>query len=127
MDILKLTTQLGNAFEVKKVDADIIQIKTSASLPNTKPIILFLEKRDKFWILTDKKQILKYMSAVYELKATDVKNCIAAVLKIYKFKMQSGEIFVEVLNESMALPKLFDFVMCIAQLVNMYAFFDNPT
>ena len=108
------------------MDSYRIQIKTGAFFPNGKPIVLFLEKEENLWILTDKKQVLKYMNDLYELKARDIKNCITGVLKVYKFKIKSGEIFVEVPNEDAITTKLFDYVMCIGQLVNMFVFFDAP-
>ena len=126
MDILKLTKLLNSSFEIKQVDSYRIQIKTGAFFPNGKPIVLFLEKEENLWILTDKKQVLKFMNDLYELKARDIKNCITGVLKVYKFKIKSGEIFVELPNEDAITTKLFDYIMCIGQLVNMLVFFDAP-
>ena len=66
------------------------------------------------------------MHNIYELKAPDVRNCINAVLRVYGFKLSNGMIFVEIPNETVLEKRVFDMIMCIGQLVNMYAFFDAP-
>ena len=66
------------------------------------------------------------MNTIYELKAKDVISCIENVLKIYKLKLQSGEIVTSFSDEKQLVENVYKFIMCIAQLVNMYAFFDAP-
>ena len=123
MDIKNL---LNNAFEVKEIKAGSYQIKTGAVLPNGKPLYCFIDKTPNGFIISDKKYVLKYMNDLYFLNATDVKNCILSVIKINKFKIVQGILFSEIKSESEVVPKVFQFVMCVAQLINMYAFFDPP-
>ena len=75
---------------------------------------------------SDKKNTLKFMNTLYELKSPDVKNCIAAVVKIYGFSIVSGELFATIRSEESIKETFYNFIICIGQLVNMYAFFDKP-
>jgi len=126
MDIAKLTKLFSNVFEIKKIDENNMQIRTNANYPNGTPIVLFLEKQEKFWILNDRKQILKFMNGLYVLDAKDIKNCIKSVMQINKMKMKNGMMFVEILNEESLPAKVIEFIMFTAQLVNMRAFFEEP-
>ena len=66
------------------------------------------------------------MNEIYDLKASDVKSCISAVIKIYGFTITAGELRGKIFDEIQLQNRVFDYIMCIAQLVNMYAFFDKP-
>ena len=66
------------------------------------------------------------MNTLYELKAPDVKNCISAVVKIYGFSIVSGELLATIRSEEGIKELLYNYIICIGQLANMYAFFDKP-
>ena len=102
------------------------QVKTGAKFENGKSIEIYLIKEGKKWYLTDRKSTLKYMNSVYDLKSNYVKNCIMSVIKIYGFYISGGELCCELENENEVQKQVFDFIMCISQLANMYAFFDKP-
>ena len=102
------------------------QVKTGAKFENGKSIEIYLIKEGKKWYLTDRKSTLKYMNSVYDLKSNDVKSCIMSVIKIYGFYISGGELCCELENENEVQKQVFDFIMCISQLANMYAFFDKP-
>ena len=123
MDIKNL---LNNAFEVKEIKPGSLQIKTGAVLPNGKNLYCFIDKTQNGYIISDKKYVLKYMNDLYLLNSNDVKNCITSVIQINKFKLVQGVLFSEIKAESEVVQKIFQYVMCVAQLINMYAFFDPP-
>ena len=66
------------------------------------------------------------MNDLYELTSIDVKKCINDILKLYNFKLVKGEIFTEINSENEVNKRLNDFIMCAAQLINMFIFFDEP-
>lgn len=102
------------------------EIQTGARFENNKMLPVFLTFENDEWLLTDKKETLKYMNEMYDLKSEDVKKCIVAVVKIYGFNIRAGALTCEIKDEKEIQKKLFDFIMCIGQLSNMYAFFDEP-
>ncbi len=126
MDFNTISKTINSAFKLKNNGEKEIQIITGASYPTRTPISLFLVKVKEGWVLSDKKQTLRMMNNIYELRAPDVKNCINAVLRIYGFKLSNGMIYIEIQNEQALEKRIFDMLMCIGQLVNMYAFFDAP-
>lgn len=117
---------LKSSIVFKEINDTSAQIITQAKMPNGKYIALALEKIDGKWILSDKKQTIKFMNTLYELKAPDVISCINNVTKIYKIKIKDFSLTYELEDEKSLVNKVFEFVMCIAQLVNMFAFFDAP-
>lgn len=126
MENIKFLETLKNSIVYKQISDTSAQVVTQAKMPNGKYIAFMLDKAEEGWILSDKKQTLKYMNEIYELKAPDVVSCIENVIKIYKFNLKGGEIVCSFTDEKQFVNKIFDFVMCIAQLVNMFAFFDDP-
>lgn len=125
MEITDISNSLLNAFELSMVSQNEWEIKSQATFNDGSPIQIFLETDGKTWQLTDKKNTLSYMNNLYDLKASDVKNCISAVIKIYGFNISAGILKAELTDEYMVCSKIFDFIMCIGQLSNMFAFFDK--
>ena len=126
MTISDINRSLTNIYEVAPVSVNEYEIKTKAAFQNGEDIKIYLVNEGSVWYLTDKKNTLKYMNSIYDLKAPDVKNCIAAVIKIYGFTISAGALRINITDEIDLQMKLFDFIMCTGQLVNMYAFFDKP-
>lgn len=116
---------LSSMFVVSNVSAQTYEINTRATFQNGETIKIYLANENNNWYLTDKKHTLKYMNEIYDLKSVDVKSCISAVLKIYGFSIFAGELRAKVFDEIQLQNQVFDFIMCIAQLTNMYAFFDK--
>jgi len=127
MDLKKIKSLLDNTISVKQIAPKEFQISIMAVFPNKKPLFLYLENFNKnTWLLNDKKQTMKYLIEFFDMSAPDVKGCINSVLKTHKFKIQGGTLFTE-LNDIMMLPEiLFEFIICIGQLVFMHAFFVTP-
>lgn len=126
MIFLDIQNKLSEIVDFEKVNDNEYTIKTKAKLLNGKNVDLKVVKDGAKFYLTDNKLTLKYMNELYELKSTDVKSCIGAVLKIYNFSMSAGEIKVEIRQENNISSMVFDMIMCIGQLANMYAFFEKP-
>ena len=126
MDFDKIIKTLNNNFEFEKINDKVLKVTTGASFVNGTPILLSIENKNNKWFLTDGKETLKYMNELYDLKAPDVKMCISNVVKIYGFAISSGIIVCEIPNLDTVCDKVFDMIMCIGQLANMYAFFDKP-
>lgn len=126
MDIVNLASKLNKIATVKNVDKDTYEIITGAKINAKNPIKIYLVLDGDSVKFSDKKSTLKYMNQLYELKSPDVKNCIAAVLKIYGFTIISGEMFANIRSEESLKETLYNFIICIGQLANMYAFFDKP-
>lgn len=126
MIFLDIQNKLSEIVDFEKVNDNEYTIKTKAKLLNGKNIDLKVLKDGSKFYLTDNKLTLKYMNELYELKSADVKSCIGAVLKIYNFSMSAGEIKVEIRQENNISSMVFDMIMCIGQLANMYAFFEKP-
>ena len=126
MDIKVLTAALKSGYTVKTVAENEWEIVLNITLPNGfKPKVYIRNMADK-WFLCDKKNTLKFMNEMYELGAQDVKNCIAGVLKVYSFSIIAGEIIAHIGFANDILNRLAQFVCCVAELVNMYVFFDKP-
>ena len=126
MTISEISSTLGSAFSLSPVALNEWEVKTNANFKNGEEFKIYLVNEKDTWYLTDKKATLQYMNAVYDLKATDVKNCIAAVIKIYGFSIIQGCLRAEVMDEVQLSTRIFDYIICIGQLANMYAFFDKP-
>ena len=127
MTINDINANLVNSISLKALPIkNVWEVQTGATFENGKPFSIFLTLEGDKWQLTDKKETLKYMNEVYDLKSNDVKNCIASVLKVYGFNVHSGELFCELKSENDIPKKIYDFIICIGQLANMYAFFDKP-
>lgn len=125
MEIEKLISTVKNLVGVE-IKNGVYLLKTEATFLNGSKIVLQLEQKDKKWYLHDNKATLKYMNELYELSSSDVKMCISNVLKIYGFSITGGLMQVEITNEEKFGSVFFDFLMCISQLTNMFAFFDKP-
>ncbi len=117
---------LSSMFSISPVSTGVYEIKSKATFQNGESIKIYLVNEKNEWYLTDKKNTLKYMNEIYDLKASDVKSCISAVIKIYGFTITAGELRGKIFDEIQLQNRVFDYIMCIAQLVNMYAFFDKP-
>ena len=126
MTISEINSTFATAFTLSPVTLNEWEVKTKANFQNGEDVKIYLVNEKNSWYLTDKKYTLKYMNDIYDLKATDVKNCIAAVIKIYGFTITAGELRAEVMDEAQLATRIFDYLMCIGQLANMYAFFDKP-
>lgn len=126
MTISDVNVSVSKMFELTPVGLNEWQVKTNANFQNGEEIKIYLVNEKNAWYITDKKNTLRYMNDVYDLKAPDVKNCIAAVIKIYGFSITAGVLRANVIDEVDLQSKLFDYVMCVGQLANMYAFFDKP-
>ena len=126
MDIKNFEEALQGGIKLTSVSPNEWKVEASASFLDGKPLDIRLVNAGSKWFFTDKKQTLRFMNEVYELNAKDVKACISAVLKIYGFSIQSGALMAEVTSASVIWDKLFDYIMCVGQLTNMFAFFDEP-
>lgn len=126
MDIVTIASQLSQVAELKKIDNDEYEIVTNAKINGKTPIKIYLSIGKRGVMLSDKKNTLKYMNQIYELKSPDVKGCIASVIKIYGFTIVSGELIANINSEKLALETFYNFIICVGQLANMYAFFDKP-
>ena len=126
MTINDINIAISNLVVVSSNGLNQWEIKTNAKFENGEDIKIYLVNEHNHWYLTDKKNTLKYMNDLYDLKAPDVKSCISAVIKIYGFSISAGALKADIIDEVEFQSKLFDFVMCIGQLANMYAFFDKP-
>ena len=126
MELNTITKTLSTLFSFKKVKENEFHIYTFGMYPNKTPIVLFLEQVKNGWVLSDKKQTLKFMNTIYELKAPEVRSSINSILRAYGLKLQNGMIYIEIANEKNLANRIFDFIMCIGQLSNMYVFFESP-
>ena len=126
MNISEINRSLEKLCTINTIGLNEYEVKTNAVFSNGDPIKIHLINENGKWYFTDKKETLKYMNEVYDLKATDVKHCITAVIKIYGFSIVAGCLHAELKDETTIANKFFDYIMCIGQLTNMYAFFDKP-
>ena len=69
MDLNKVNSALANSIKVKQLSNTEFQLITSIIYPNNQPMVLFVEKINNNWILTDKKQTLKQMNSIYDLRS----------------------------------------------------------
>ena len=125
MDISNVVKKLEKLATVKKISDNEYEIVTGAKADKL-PIRFYLTQTAGMIKFCDKKQVLKFMNDMYDLKSLDVKTCIAAVVRIYGFTIVSGELCATVRSELSVVDAYYKYVMCIGQLVNMYAFFDSP-
>ena len=125
MEIVSIANKLSKIATVKNTDANEYEIITGAKINSKTPIKIFLVEENGIIKFTDKKNTLKFMNQLYELKSLDVKNCISAVIKIYGFSIVSGELFATIRSELSVKEILYNYIICVGQLVNMYAFFDE--
>lgn len=126
MDIVAVINKLAQVAKIKKIGNDEYEILTEAKIDHKTPIKMYLYNKNGVFSLGDKKTTLKYMNGYYELKSPDVKGCIASVVKIYGFSVNSGEVIAVIKNEQSVLETFYNFIICVGQLANMYAFFDAP-
>ncbi|MDD2445294.1 MAG: hypothetical protein PHX09_00520 [Clostridia bacterium] len=126
MNLKTIINSLKNIITVKQLNNNEFQLTTLANYPNKQPIVIYLQKVNNEWILVDKKEILKFMNNIYDLSSAEVKGCINNVIKVYNFKMQGGVLIADSINETNLAQKVLYFTMCIAQLINMYPFFESP-
>lgn len=125
MNILNIVKQLNKIATIKNIAKDQYEIITGAKIDSNTDIKIYLVQENNTIKLCDKKNTLKFMNNVYELKSMDVKNCIGAVLKIYGFSVNSGELIAQIKSEETLLETFYNYIICIGQLCNMYAFFDK--
>jgi len=126
MDLVSIVNKINKIANVKNVGINEYEIVTGAKIDSKTPIAIFLVEENGVIKFTDKKNTLKYMSRIYELKSLDVKNCISAVIKIYGFSIVAGELFAHIRSEESLKETFYNFIICVGQLANMYAFFDKP-
>ncbi len=126
MKIEDFIAKANQAVVINEVSPNLWQLESEATFLNGNEILVYLKNENGKWFFTDEKETLKYMHEFYELKSNDVKMCITNVLKIYGFKINGGKLIAEIVNLSSFMDKYFDFIMCIGQLANMFAFFDKP-
>ncbi len=126
MTISDINMAIATVFEVSPVTLNEWEIKTKANFQNGESIKIFIVNEKNNWYLTDNKTTLKYMNNIYDLKAPDVKSCIASVIRIYGFNITAGALKANIEDEVSLQSKIFDYIMCVGQLANMYAFFDKP-
>ncbi|MBE7074792.1 MAG: hypothetical protein E7376_02300 [Clostridiales bacterium] len=126
MDILAISKTLATVAKVKKISDNEYEILTEAKINSKTPIKMYLYEGHNGVMLGDRKHTLKYMNQLYELKSPDVKGCIASVIKIYGFSIVSGELVASIVSDKFALETFYNYIICVGQLANMYAFFDKP-
>lgn len=126
MTIEEAKEKLGSAINLVPVSSETWKITSQATFLNGNEIVVYLEHKNDKWLLTDGKETLKYMNELYELKSADVKMCVSNILKIYGFNISAGQLTAPVADAKTFMDKYFDFIMCIGQLSNMFAFFDKP-
>lgn len=126
MDIIATINKLSQVAKIKKIGNDEYEILTEAKIDHKTPVKMYLYNKNGVLSLGDKKTTLKYMNNYYELKSPDVKGCIASVVKIYGFLIVSGELVANIKSEQSVLETFYNFIICVGQLANMYAFFDKP-
>jgi DNA-directed RNA polymerase subunit F len=126
MTIENLIEKASQAVTIYEVAPMLWKLESEATFLNGNEILVYLKKENDKWLLTDEKETLKYMHEFYELKSNDVKMCISNILKIYGFTITGGKLLAQIMDESTFMDKYFDFIMCVGQLANMFAFFDKP-
>ena len=125
MDIVKIANELGKIATIKNIAKEEYEIVTGAKINSTNDVKIYLVNDKGTLKLTDKKNTLKFMNQIYELKSQDVKNCISSVIKIYGFSISSGELCANIKSEINLIETFYNYIICIGQLANMYAFFDK--
>lgn len=126
MKINDFSLALGEIADVIPLNSFEWEVRTKATFINDDPIVVHILKEGNSWYFIDNKETLKFMNEIYDLKSSDVKRCISAVIKIYGFTIASGSLKALVPDEVSIQKTFFDYIMCIGQLANMYAFFDKP-
>ncbi len=126
MTIMDINKSLVETLSLSPISANEWVINSGATFQNGDEIKIYLVNEKNNWYLTDKKATLKYMNEMYDLKAPDVKSCISAVIKIYGFTIKAGSLVANIIDEVQFSTLLFNYIMCIGQLTNMYVFFDKP-
>lgn len=126
MNFEEISSKIKDVLSLKQLTPTSWQIVSGASFLNGSPIKVILENKNNVWQLTDNKETLKYMNELYELKSSDVKMCITNIIKLYGFAIAGGQLVAQVNNENELSEKYFDYIMCVGQLTNMFAFFDKP-
>ncbi len=126
MNIADINKSLIGSMSISPVSATEWEIHTGAVFQNGDEIKIYLVNDKNNWHLSDKKNTLKLMNEMYDLKAPDVKSCISAVLRIYGFTIKSGALTANVIDDIHIVSLVYNFIMCIGQLANMYVFFDKP-
>ena len=125
--MINLFEKLSKDFiSAKPINENKLLIKSNAKYISGKSFEIYLEREGSKLYFTDSKATIKYLNELYELKSSDVRSCIANILKLYNVKMISGELIIDIHNEKLIQEKYFNFVMCINQLANMFVFFDKP-
>lgn len=129
---MNIETTLSNAFQVKKLTENSYQISTPALMKTVlinaeqKKIVLFIDKTDKGYILSDKQITIKNLSREYALNAQDIKMSIKGIAQANDIKIAGAMLFALIENENALLTKVFDMITCIGQLYRMYVFFEMP-
>lgn len=126
MNFEELSLSMKDAIKLTQISPNLWEIESHATFLNGNPIKVYIENKNDEWCLIDQKETLKYMNELYELKSSDVKMCITNILKIYGFSISGGQLVATIDNPSLIVDKYFDYIICIGQLTNMFAFFDKP-
>ena len=121
-NLIKLISTSNKIF---KINDNLYEIKIDAKINVGINIKIYLEQTNNEFRLTDKKNILKNMNEIYELNSKDVQKCMSDILKLYGFQLSKGEIFCNV-TENNLMQQFYNLIMCYAQLLNMFIFFDEP-
>ncbi len=126
MTISDVNKALIGSISLTPISTTEWQVNSGALFQNGEEVKIYLVNEKNNWYLTDKKVTLKYMNEMYDLKAADVKSCISAVLKIYGFTIKAGSLTANIIDETQLTNLIYNYIMCIGQLANMYVFFDKP-
>lgn len=117
--------KINEQFSTISIDNNFVEIKTGLEFKKGIALRVFLKRIDGKIYLSDNKNTLRYMNTVYQLDASDVKNCINDVVNFYKVRIDKGELCMEVNIENVK-TKFSEFLACMFTLANMYLFFDEP-
>jgi hypothetical protein len=123
----KIVDQITDKKQIIKISDDLVEIKTDMEIKKGIDVRIFVKKVNGKIYLTDNKHTLRYMNMVYELKASDVKQCINDVVNHYKFKIDKGEILTELKPNDNYVNKYNNLLVCSCTLANMLIFFDAPS
>ena len=75
MLINDINRSMTTLVDLSPLSPTLWQVNTDASFPNGEQIKVYIENENGNWYFTDRKNTLQYMNEIYDLKATDVKNC----------------------------------------------------
>lgn len=123
----QIIRKIAESKKIVKIDDNCFEIITEAEIEKDISVRIFVKKIDGKIYLTDSKNTLRFMNTKYELRATDVKQCINDVVKYYNFIIDKGEILTELKPFDNYNKRYNDLIVCSCTLANMFIFFENPT